>query len=462
MERPSAHKLIRFSLWTLLSAVGVWLLCLKPALVLKYTPSLPINIEYQSIDSVLPIYPKTLLEAYDYGVLAARLSELANDTDGRRIAKGAILKNASAIAGRLVTSAELNDLRSTLVEMAMNVSVIQKVLGFFSFINILWLMAIVGISISILPAMWALAEPLLDFFNNLAAKIKEIITLLFIKVVIPSAKWLHSNYILEALVFIASFCLTTQGVRMQPESGMYVTISGLVALNACPVYSYLLHGEGIEEWVQRNKDLLACIVLCAHTFPMALHFQSVLLAYLATATFWHCLGFSILIYPFAYCIGWKDEDVMLRCASTSAVLLQLYAAAKIMRILPPSLGCFESPVAVLGSVMLFLCLLIMSNLHYPGNRAHAEGSYYIRRNCIFLTCALTAIYVGNVFSMNGLSNTATTFLVLWMLGKYCELHFELKLNIWILILLMSGIMYKTALWLHANPAFVTSLFVGFD
>lgn len=157
---------------------------------------------------------------------------------------------------------------------------------------------------------------------------------------------------------------------------------------------------------------------------------------------------------------------MLRCASTSAALLQLYAAGKIMRIFPQSIGCFESPVAVLGSVMLYLCLLIMSSLHYPKNRTHgsvtSEDALYIRRNIIFLLCALMAIYVGNVFTMNGLGNTATTFLVLWMLEKYAELHFELNLNIWLLILIMSGIMYKMALWLHANPAFVASLFVGFD
>ena len=90
------------------------------------------------------------------------------------------------------------------------------------------------------------------------------------------------------------------------------------------------------------------------------------------------------------------------------------------------------------------------------------GTFYIRRNVIFLLCALIAIYIGNVFQMNGLANTATTFLVLWMLEKYCEIHFELKLNIWVLILLLSGVMYKLALWLHANPAFVASLFTGFD
>ena len=447
-----------------MSMIGVWALYLKPTLILSYTPQLSFNSISQSIDSVLPIYPKTRLEAFDYGVL---VQALASYSESDSMTQDTILRDASLLAGRSVTVEEMMSLRSTLVEIEGNVSIIQKVWGFFSFINLLWLMAIAGIAISFLPAMWSLAEPLLNLLNDLAICVKRLVEWFVIEIIIPSLQWLHDTSILEAFSFTMSFLLTAQGLRMQPESGMYVTISGLVALIACPVYSYYLHGQEFNEWIESNINLFGCTIVCALVCPMALHFQSVLLAYLATAAFWHCLGFTIIIEPFCYCIGWKDEDIMLRCASTSGTLLQVFTAAKITRALPPSIGCFESPVAVLGSVMLFLCLLCMSCLYYPDNRTRggsvtSEGAFYIRRNVIFLLCALIAIYIGNVFQMNGLANTATTFLVLWMLEKYCEIHFELKLNIWVLILLLSGVMYKLALWLHANPAFVASLFTGFD
>ena len=58
----------------------------------------------------------------------------------------------------------------------------------------------------------------------------------------------------------------------------------------------------------------------------------------------------------------------------------------------------------------------------------------------------------------GLANTAVTFTALWLMEKYCELHMELRWNGWLLLLLTSLGAYKSALWLHANPSFVASMF----
>ena len=58
----------------------------------------------------------------------------------------------------------------------------------------------------------------------------------------------------------------------------------------------------------------------------------------------------------------------------------------------------------------------------------------------------------------GLANTAVTFTVLWLVEKYAELHLEAQWNGWVLLLLVSLIAYKGALWLHNHPVFVASMF----
>jgi len=250
-----------------------------------------------------------------------------------------------------------------------------------------------------------------------------------------------------------------------PDAGLYVSISGLVALHLCPVYSYKVHGMGLNTFFDKHTRLAACapgLIACLYCTPLALHYQSTLLAYMATMAICHCLGFSVLIFPFCYCIGWRDKDTMICSASTGAVLLTTYTAAKIMRVLPVEAQLFESPISVMGCIMMFLCLLIVCNLHYDYRRGAPISQRYCQANVVFLLTAMVCVYVGNVFVMTGLANTATVFLVMWCLEKYAELHFELKFNVWIFILFISAFMYKAALWLHTNPAFVASLFSSFS
>lgn len=125
------------------------------------------------------------------------------------------------------------------------------------------------------------------------------------------------------------------------------------------------------------------------------------------------------------------------------------------------LAPFQSPVSVFGSIMLFFCLLLMSNYWYPGNRYNDQAWWnYSWRNAVFLVAAGTAIAVGQMHGMMGMANTGTTFLVLWVMEKYCELHCERDWNGWVGMLLGSISLYAIAMWLHAHPAFIVSLFAS--
>lgn len=66
--------------------------------------------------------------------------------------------------------------------------------------------------------------------------------------------------------------------------------------------------------------------------------------------------------------------------------------------------------------------------------------------------------VGFTFNLAGISNTATTFLVFYLVEKWVELHLEKGWNGWILILAGSILLYRIALYLHIHPEFVASLF----
>ena len=96
-------------------------------------------------------------------------------------------------------------------------------------------------------------ESIQEQLRDLAVHIAEFVTQLITKRIIPSVMWLHRNGVFEPFAFLFSIILTAKGLRMQPEAGMYVTMSGLVALNSCPLYSYILRGEEQKGWINENK-----------------------------------------------------------------------------------------------------------------------------------------------------------------------------------------------------------------
>ena len=65
-------------------------------------------------------------------------------------------------------------------------------------------------------------------------------------------------------------------------------------------------------------------------------------------------------------------------------------------------------------------LLIISSMHYRvgmgAGRRKADD--FAKRNMAMVCALLACSYVGNVYGMAGMANTASTFWVLWLVEKY--------------------------------------------
>jgi len=156
---------------------------------------------------------------------------------------------------------------------------------------------------------------------------------------------------------------------------------------------------------------------------------------------------------------------MKRSLATSVLLLTTAIAARTIGGVQLAFQPFESAVSVLGSLVLFLALLIMSSRHYrpEGRRDWRSGDgwltrHYVQMNLAMIFAMCICELLGHVLGMAGLANTATTFLVLWLMEKYVEVHLEAKWNGWLLTLIVSLVAWRTALWLHTHPTFVISMF----
>ena len=130
-----------------------------------------------------------------------------------------------------------------------------------------------------------------------------------------------------------------------------------------------------------------------------------------------------------------------------------------------SIRIFEAPVAIMGSLTLYLALLIMSSKHYYYRNKWsvdeaARHRSYVVRNAAMIAALLTGMMTGAITGSGGMLNTALTFLVLFVGEKYAEFHLENKWNGCLLLLMGSLTLYEIALWLHDHPDFLVSLMKG--
>eukprot|EP00928_Gymnodinium_smaydae_P046134 TRINITY_DN30733_c0_g1_i1.p1 TRINITY_DN30733_c0_g1~~TRINITY_DN30733_c0_g1_i1.p1 ORF type:complete len:723 (+),score=72.05 TRINITY_DN30733_c0_g1_i1:60-2228(+) len=424
----------------------------------------------QSISSALPAMPKSMLEAYDLGVLRETLRHVRPGSSEYVAAMDGIVK----LLGRVVTETELDAIRLELVKAMSHRSLGQRVMGFFSFVNLMWLAAIFGITISVGPVLWLLTKPLrsliMQILGKVATFVKETVVWITKNVLAPALVRCHKLGVFEFVGHLVALTLYVQGLRLSDyDMGTYVSISGVIACVAACGYSSVLHkpsgavGELQQSYPKVPIKHLAVKVLhplCPAAFcvPAAIVHQSTLLGFASVASILAALGFGVAAFPFCYCVGWNSEDDMARSCAACGLGMIAFVAIRVRGIDSMYLKPFASGVSVLGGVGHYLALLIMSNAYSRGK----QRDRYVLHNGSMVVSLVASLLAGNYLGMSGLSNTATTFFVLWGIDKARELSMLCKLSAWFLVFGGSLAAYYAALWLHAHPAFVVSIFKGLE
>ena len=104
-------------------------------------------------EKYLPIYPNNMLEYFDYGEIIQNVHYAEADHKAN-ITKQEISK-IKKMSGR--TNVTVKDVFKARNEIDMTVgdsSPLSRFFGFVSFINMMWLISIIGMAISILPALY--------------------------------------------------------------------------------------------------------------------------------------------------------------------------------------------------------------------------------------------------------------------------------------------------------------------
>lgn len=290
-----AMKWIKFLKYPTFFGIGSWLVWLHPTLVNKYIPMLLHEQYYANFTSILsnslPLCPDNMKVAFQLGILKQRLVDVMA-TSATADTVQSILHQAADLTGKSVELISVDSLLNVLTEIEKfesKVSVVTKVRGFLSFVNFLWLCAILGIGVSVGPSIYHILVPLRDIIMRISRWV-------FNEVILPLTTRLHSWGVFETVAYMCCFLAVVEGFRMDQETGLYVALTGAVVYIPCVVYSCFLWGRRLLK-LFKDKTLMqiSCVWVAIVLTPLTIHFGSTFCGYLVVMLLFSALGFSFFI-----------------------------------------------------------------------------------------------------------------------------------------------------------------------
>jgi len=251
---------LRWWMWALAYTALCWALCVAPSPALARLPAGGLLLHGQPhrepgalspLARVLPPVPATPHAAFVLGGLAERVeaamaaanaaaTAAANANDDAQAAGEALLPEAvppllaraAGLVGRPSLSLdELRAVEARLLDAESHRGVLARVSGAFSFINLVWLLSIVGIAVSLGPSIVHALRPL-------RARLLRAARWLFHNVIEPLAVRLHVYGAFEAAAWLAAAALLVDASTVfHPEAAVFVAATS-AALELVPCYGY--------------------------------------------------------------------------------------------------------------------------------------------------------------------------------------------------------------------------------
>mmetsp|Transcript_37776 Transcript_37776/g.89427 ORF Transcript_37776/g.89427 Transcript_37776/m.89427 type:complete len:359 (-) Transcript_37776:46-1122(-) len=333
-------------------------------------------------------------------------------------------------------------------------SISDRMMGIFSFVNIIWFASIIGILVTIGPVLSKTVGPLLAWLC-MATWQKA-----FVNVIKPSVLFLHSSGMLMTCCFLIATALVRTALEYPPahrDSAVMIAFSGALAFFPCWCYNAFLFirckdTDSPRSALERLEVLSNVFMLCILA-PVALLFQSQLVGFFAVCALFAALGFTSYCTFFGYCVGFTSDDAVGRGLVVSGLIILAYAALLVSgsQGALDALAPFRRGIMVMGSTVYFLALLCKCS-HW--NLFLSNDARYREWNAFMFASLLLYTLMGSVWGAPALTNTAVTFAVLWALEKELECTGMNPLGIF----LLSISLYVAAYVLHAHPGFILTLF----
>jgi len=405
---------------------------------------------------VAPPHPSNLHQAFRLGQLAAQCSKWLGSCPGSTLAE------AQDVVGRPVSSEELLGVEALVMKLDQKSSVVNRLSGLLNFVNVVMFFSTLGILATVGPFLGVVLGP---FLRKYVLGLLRVVSGALVRILTPPIEFctktvpplLHRWGALEVGGYLLCFLLVATAASYPREHagmGCMLGVAGGLATIPLLVYSASLHGAmpDLRADPSGKYEHFMCTIngMAAIAFmPIAYSFQSSLAGFLAVLCLYQALGFTAFSTFFGYAVGFNGRDALVRCAAASKLLLLLYAAlAATGRTSGGIVAPFALGLQIMGSIAYFLALLIKSNRWCCGDE---RG--YVRANALMGLSIVCYAFFGNVWSAPALSNTAVTFLVLWLMEVQVDLLRSATVSVFIGCCASAWACH----YLSTHPAFLLSI-----
>ena len=347
-----------------------------------------------------------------------------------------ILTDASDVIGfNFTTHNQLNQF-VTEIKSGTQTGLINTFWRFVSLANILWLVAICGIALTVIPFAHAIFGPLVLCFCNLLAHI-----VLFLY-----------QYAEQIGYFLACFILA-QAMYLHPDTGMYISLTSLTFYYALCVYTLNTTIDYDKNAYRHIKPHDQFLFLLPATIILASYYESQLLGFMSVAILYMVLGFGIDNYGLCLIVGFNDKNATLNCIFASLMLIPLYGYFLSNQNISSFFQPYYYGVYVFGVIVYYLALLISSSSFIYNTMAYGH------RQISMIISLCVGFYFGTSSGNACVCNVALTFMVLYATEKYTELACRSNFMIIYTFSMFVGL-YFVAMWLNVHPEFISQIVSG--
>ena len=387
------------------------------------------------VSKVLPLHASSFMEAFELG----QVFRMANSTAATKEAIEEALKRAAAIAQRVVSLEELRDIPRLLGEQDASKGLMARVVSFFSIVNLIWFLSLLGLTVLFVPCLYVVAKPVAQFLATVWTN------------VVKPFLW-RTRFVYEPLFYFASLFVFVESLRYPSNdphsmSGSMIGLTSVAMTVLSWFYTTYLHSNN-----SGNVRLFTCItssLVALVSMPVAVMHNSSLVGYLTVSAALSALGFSAWSSGMCTMIGFENESQFIQtCAACLGVTLT-NAALRFAGVEPWCLEPFKSAVGVLGSSVYFLCADIATFWVLRDNRRKAHA--------LMIGSLVSYIVLGEMLYIPGMSNSAKSWMGVYLLTLFCS--YCPKQNSMFVVFLFSlcGIMFGGSLYLNRHPSLVTNL-----
>lgn len=394
----------------LIYIVFVWLITNHPEQVKQFTPKL-INFSNMTVSDVFPLFPT------DPSTIM-KLAEIRfkNEPD--------MLEQASKLLNFTFTTIEQFDQFMTeLQQSQLHAGVLEKVWRMCTFINVMWIVSIIGLTVTFLPFAVHILRPFAFLFNGL-----------FLTFLIT-----YSTQLIYGLLLL----VMSQTVHMNKHHGFYVALLSLFGYYLVTSSTYPRADRYKYNDTEDYGDFVLC---CVPTVMLTLFYQSNLLGFLSMAFMFGSIGFSILSNGVCTCIGFESKDALERCVAVAMMLIPVYYY---FTSITNRLKYFHYGAYVFGPIVYLLGLLILA---FDTRKANA--------NLWMIVSLIAMMYFSTITFNSSMFNVSVVFTGLFMLEKFATLiRWD---NFIVPMFLFFGLIYYVSMYLSSHPQMITSIIYHHD